>query len=63
MIKVVRTRGLAPRHWRQIGNTLGIVIDINNTNLFKLIVAEFHEPKILKQVKTITDIAAKEYAV
>lgn len=31
--------------------------------MFKLIIAKFHEPKTLRIVKTITDIAAKEYAV
>ena len=37
MIKTLRTRGLALRHWRTIGTQLGFSIDPASVSLFKII--------------------------
>ena len=63
MVKVVRTKGLMSRHWRQIANALQISIDPTSTTLLKLIALGFHEPEKLKIIRAITDVAAREYAV
>ena len=63
MIKTLRTKGLALRHWRTIGQQLGFSIDPASVSLFKLLALGLHEEDKLKSIKNIADIAQKEWAV
>lgn len=37
MLRALRTKGLAARHWRQIGQKLDFMIDPGNITLWQLI--------------------------
>ena len=63
MIKTLRTRGLALRHWREIGKQLGFSIDPASVSLFKIIALKLFEDDKLRIIKNISDIAQKEFAV
>ena len=63
MIKTLRSKGLALRHWRTIGQQLGFSIDPANVSLFKILALGLDEEEKLKIIKNISDIAQKEYAV
>ena len=57
MIKTLRTRGLALRHWREIGEQLGFSIDPASVSLFKIIALKLYEDVKLLVIKYFTDIA------
>ena len=67
MLKALRTKGLALRHWRMIGNKLnlgsGSGLDPSTLTLWKLIGLRLYEEEKLLVIKSICDIANKEYAV
>jgi len=63
MIRTLRSKGLALRHWRTIGQQIGFSIDPASVQLFKLIALGLHKDDQLKIIKNISDIAQKEYAV
>lgn len=63
MIRTLRSKGLALRHWRTIGQQVGFSIDPASVSLFKLIALELHKEEQLKIIKNISDIAQKEYSV
>lgn len=63
MIKTLRTKGLALRHWRSIGQQLGFSIDPSTVSLFQIIALGLYEEEKIKIIKNISDIAQKEYAV
>ena len=63
MIKTLRTKGLALRHWRTIGQQLGFSIDPASVSLFKILALGLYEEEKLKIIKNISDIAQKEWAV
>ena len=57
MIKTLKTRGLARRHWRMIGEQLGFSIDPASVSLFKIIALKLYEDDKLRVIKNISDIA------
>lgn len=63
MLRTLRTKGLAPRHWRMIGQKLEFVIDPSSITLYRLIMLELYDEDKLKTIKQICEIATKEYAV
>jgi len=63
MLRTLRTKGLAGRHWRMIGHKLGFTIDPSNITLYRLIQLELYDEDKLKTIKQICEIATKEYAV
>lgn len=68
MLKALRTKGLALRHWRLIGNKLTLTssaagLDPATLTLWKLIGLRLYEASALAVIKGICDIATKEYAV
>ena len=63
MIKTLRSKGLALRHWRTIGQQLGFSIDPSTISLFKILALGLDEDEKLKIIRNIADIAQKEYAV
>jgi hypothetical protein len=63
MLRTLRTKGLAPRHWRMIGQKLEVPIDPSSITLYRLIMLELYDEDKLKTIKQICEIATKEYAV
>ena len=63
MLRTLRTKGLAHRHWRDIGRKLEFLIDPGNITLYRLIMLELYDEDKLKTIKQICEIATKEYAV
>lgn len=63
MLRTLRTKGLASRHWRMIGNKLDFLIDPSNITLYRLIYLNLYEEDKLKTIKQICEIATKEYGV
>ena len=63
MLRTLRTKGLASRHWRDISNQLGIQIDPSAITLYVLIKHELYNEEKLKTIKEICEVATKEYAV
>ncbi|CDW77756.1 dynein heavy chain axonemal [Stylonychia lemnae] len=63
MLKAMRTKGLVLRHWRMIGNKLDFVVDPSTVTLRKLINLKLYEEDKLHVIKSICEIATKEYAV
>lgn len=63
MIKTLRSKGLVLRHWRTIGQQLGMSIDPATISLFKILALGLDEDEKMKIIKNIADIAQKEYAV
>ena len=63
MLRTLRTKGLAQRHWRTIGQKLGFQIDPQSITLYRLIKLELDAEDKLKTIKQICEIATKEYAV
>ena len=63
LIKTLRSKGLALRHWRTIGQQIGFSIDPATISLFKILALGLQEEAKLKIIKNISDIAQKEYAV
>jgi dynein heavy chain len=63
MLRTLRTKGLAPRHWRMIGAKLDFMIDPSNITLYRLIYLKLYDEEKLKTIKQICEIATKEYGV
>ena len=57
MIKTLRSKGLALRHWRTIGQQLGFSIDPATVSLFKILALGLQDEERLKIIKNISDIA------
>lgn len=63
MLRTLRTKGLAGRHWKQIGGTLKIQLDPATATLHKLILHQLHDEEKLKLVKQVCEVATKEFTV
>ncbi len=63
MLKALRTKGLALRHWRMIGNKLNFTVYPATLTLKKLINLKLYEEDKLLIIKSVSEIATKEYAV
>jgi dynein heavy chain len=63
MLRTMRTKGLAPRHWKSIGQKLGIAVDPAMATLYRLIMLELYEEEKMKMIKAVCEVATKEYAV
>ena len=63
MIKALRTRGLVLRHWRMIGNQLNFIVDPATVTLKKLINLKLYEDQMIAVIKSVCEIATREYAV
>lgn len=63
MIKILRSKGLVLRHWRTIGQQLGMSIDPATISLFKILALGLDDDEKMKIIRNIADIAQKEYAV
>lgn len=63
MLKALRTKGLVLRHWRMIGNKLNFTVDPATLTLKKLINLKLYEEDKLLIIKSVSEIATKEYAV
>lgn len=63
MLRTLRTQGLAPRHWRMIGEKLGVQIDPARITLYRLVQLELYDEEKLKTTKAICEIASKEHAL
>ena len=57
MIKTLRSKGLALRHWRTIGQQLGFSIDPANVSLFKILALRLYKDDKLRIIRNISDIA------
>ena len=57
LIKTLRSKGLALRHWRMIGQQLGFSIDPATVTLFKILALGLQEEEKHKVIKNISDIA------
>jgi len=63
MLRTLRTKGLAARHWRMIGEKLEFVIDPARITLYRLVKLELYDEEKLKTTKQICEIATKEYSL
>jgi hypothetical protein len=63
MLRTLRTKGLAARHWRMIGEKLGVQIDPSRITLYRLVQLELDDEEKLKSTKQICEIATKEYSL
>jgi hypothetical protein len=73
MMRTLRTRGLAVRHWNQVAAKLSelwglapehkIKLDPATITLHQLIMYDLHDPENLKLIKQVCEVATKEYAV
>ena len=55
MLRTLRTKGLATRHWRKIGQRLGLFIDPSSITLYRLIQLELYQEERLKTIKEICE--------
>jgi hypothetical protein len=64
MLRTLRTKGLAPRHWKQLGERLncGFIIDPAHITLLSLIQMRLYEEVNLRTIKAVCEQATKEYA-
>ena len=51
MLRTLRTKGLASRHWKMIANKLEVAIDPQVLTLYRLIMLELHDEEKLKTIK------------
>ena len=51
MLRTLRTKGLAARHWKMIGNKLEVTIDPSLLTLYRLIMLELNDEEKLKTIK------------
>ena len=52
MLRTLRTKGLAARHWRMIGQKLALDgIDPSSITLYRLIILELYDEEKLKTIK------------
>lgn len=63
MLRTLRTKGLAARHWRMIGEKLEFVIDPARITMYRLAMLELDDEEKLKTTKQICEIATKEYSL
>lgn len=63
MIRTLRTKGLVSRHWKMVGQDLGVVIHPDKVTLHKLVQFNMHDDEVLKVIKQVCEVATKEYAV
>ena len=63
MLKSLRTKGLSLRHWRLLGQKMGLSFDPATMTLWKLINMKLHEDAKLAIIKGVSEIATKEHAV
>jgi len=63
MLRTLRTKGLAARHWRSIGEKLDFRIDPARITLYRLVQLRLYDEEKLKTTKQICEIATKEYSL
>jgi hypothetical protein len=65
MLKSLRTKGLSLRHWRLLGQKMGITTNFDpaTMTLWKLINLKMHEEAQLAIIRGISEIATKEHAI
>jgi dynein heavy chain len=63
MLRTLRTKGLAPRHWKMVGQRLGLAIDPGHVTMYRLIQLGLYDDEKLKTIKQVCEVATKEYAV
>ena len=63
MIKSLRTKGFALRHWKMLNEKFKMNIDSNHLTLMKLISYGLYKEEKMSFIKETTDIAIKEYGV
>lgn len=63
MMRTLRTKGLAARHWRMVSQKLGLQIDPACLTLYDLIKLQLHDELKMKVIKQVCEVATKEYAV
>ena len=63
MMRTLRTKGLVHRHWKQVGQKLGLQIDPTQLTLYDLILLRLHDDLKMKVIKQVCEVATKEYAV
>ena len=51
MLRTMRTKGLAGRHWKTIGSKLSIQIEPGMATLYRLIMLELYDEEKLKVIK------------
>ena len=63
MLRTLRTKGLAHRHWKAVASRLAIPLEPTSVTLHSLIMFDLHDPENLKVIKQVCEVATKEYAV
>jgi dynein heavy chain len=63
MLRTLRTKGLAGRHWKMIGAKLGLAIEPSMLSLLDLIYLRLYEDSKMKVIKLVCEVATKEFAV
>jgi hypothetical protein len=63
MLRTLRTKGLATRHWVQVSDKIGIKINPAQSTLHGLISLGLYEEEKLSSIKAVCEVATKEYAV
>ena len=63
LIRTLRTKGLASRHWTMMCNFVGAKLDYSSVNLFTLIKSNFATEKNMREIKRVCDVATKEFSL
>jgi dynein heavy chain len=63
MLRTLRTKGLAPRHWKMVAQRLNLAIDPGHVTMYRLIRLGLYDDEKLKTIKQVCEVATKEYAV
>ena len=63
MLRTLRTKGLAPRHWKMVCTKLTIMVDPTSVTLHELIELKLYDDEKLKTIKQVCEVATKEYSV
>lgn len=63
LIRTLRTKGLAHRHWKMVSLDLGVHLNPEKITLHKLVSYNMHDDEVLKIIKQTCEVATKEYAV
>ena len=63
MLRTLRTKGLAAKHWAAIGEKVGAKIHPKHVTLYRLIMLKLDDEDKLKASKQVCETATKEFAV